>query len=318
MKSLLNLITKIRRAGSTQKKADALSEFEAERLRLVEQAVAIRPFFLPIQFNKTAVANNEVINGFTDSNVGVDLEILGGITDITSRDCQIRDVGSKSVWADKQVNIENFFGFGGNNANTTGRMGMHYYGVPYPLQRGNRLEVMPKNATGGAADIKGFTCFYCQRVRPENFVNANLEGDELEAVKARIKASRAPRTYLLRANVEFTAASATGTALNVLTEPVEEPVIVTGAYADNVFRSTCEVFLHDGDQISRSRIPAWAIFQRKGIITSQYNRFRPFYLPRDGQLKVNFYNGYDGANFDPVQNLGTGVIPNIVWEAQSL
>lgn len=303
----------IRKAATDEARAKAVAAFDDARLASVVTARRSKPFFLPAQFNSTAVPVNASITATTDESVDHDVDIVGGITDIINRDVQIQDVGRKQTWADKHVNIEALFGFGGNNANTTGKMGVFNYPTPFPLQANNQLEVMVKNVTGAAANIIGYTCFTCQRVFPENSVEGSISSTRLEGIKRHIAKNPYPRPIVLRANVVFDAASANGKHLNVQTDKLDFPVLITGAYGNNVFRSTVQVTDQDGYQFSRSRFPTWALFARRGWIGQQFNYFRPFLLPAQGRLTHDFYNGYDSTNFDPVQDGATGVYPHIEY-----
>lgn len=260
------------------------------RLQRVLNAKTVRPLYLPLSFDYTAVANQATKTLLTDS-VDFPLLVVGLISTIQTYGfaIQIRNLVSNRGITQDQIPLPYVAGYGGVYA-TPGFNGVRPFS-PIRLNPGNRLSVTLLNRSGLAADLKGMLCFVCLRVFPQDAAEAQLGPGERAEIDRIIATRPEAQDFFLQLAVPYVSGgTATETLTGLFTQAYDEPLLVVGC-SRSLYRSTVELSDSNGYLFSSAAMPVSGLANVFSDYRAPYLFFpKPFYLPANTRLRGNFVN----------------------------
>ncbi len=271
------------------------AEYNKNRLKKVEDALLLRPFYLPVQHTLPAAAQDAPIDETTDQE-RFDLIVTGAITDAIDRNVNFFYGNQRNSLVNygREANVKlSLDAIAGKSIAAAGFAGVKNFSVPFHLTEQDYLTLeMYQETTPGATEIVT-TCFNAYRTfKPAN-LEAQLSDLERAKVLREISKRRAPEERLAVCKVAF---DANGEA-EAETPKDDEPYFILG------FRSTfTDAMVRAGfdsnRSFSRNPFPIWAIANEDSNARQTWNMLlSPLFVPSKEQLVFRLQNTIDGVNF---------------------
>lgn len=292
------------------------SEINAHRRNRINDALAVRPVYLPLRFDMEAAGRTSPYRDVTPS---LDYDVI--ITGIQS-DAQTREIIVKKTEADTSLlrtgdnlnlnlRVDDISGL--SVAVGGGQLGPFYFPTPLILPRRTRLSVEMFKTDTTADPETAFVVLIGCRVYSASYANNALGGGEIDRINRFIAAREIPEIRLLKQVINFDVAGVGGEVRNLYTPRVEEPLLLRGMRT-TLEQSAIEFGVTGEPFFTVEPTPIWSVAAEDSTGHENYHWFsKPIFL-RSGQTieTRRVVNGLDGVNFD-VQNGNT-----ITWIAETV
>lgn len=221
-----------------------------------------RSYWLPAAIPFTATLNETVFGTTVDAKA--DLNILGGLTNLTGATVKVNDVSGRLVLTADLTPVLSLFG------KRDSARPMFYYPRSIPLGFGNRIEVEAKNDAAEAASHVVFVGI------PDEPPQAQIEGIE-----------EIGQPFIFAVDSKFTA------TLNEIKSPTtpeqETHFLIHGAFT-NLASAQLRIQGVHGEQWTSDFTPVWAFAGRATSQLTVHLWPRPYLVPRGSTLTIDFKN----------------------------
>ena len=269
--------------------------FDKQRLKAVEDALLLRPHYLPVQHLLPATAQAAPISEVTDD-LRFDVVVTGIVTDAENRTARLyknRETQSTINYGN-QPNLKlSMDAIAGHNVATAGFAGVQDLEQPFYLSEAEYLTLEIYQETSPGAEERVTTCFNGYRTYTRAHAEAQMSPDVRRAVERAIRSRIAPEVNYDVIKVEFDGA---GNAY-CETPKLDEPSLILG------FRSSfSDAMVSLGFSInfnfSRRPFPIWALANEANNSRGVWNRLKsPLFVPPREQLGFVLSNTINGSVF---------------------
>ena len=279
------------------------SAFNKKRLARINNALNVRPVYIPLQFNMNAAGQTNPYRAVT-SPLGYDVVITGFKTDTPTRDIVLRRTESEKplvyVGDDINLNLRTDEIAGVATTIGGGQLGVFYWPSPIDLKRNQRITVeMFKTDTTASAEV-GNVVLVGFRVYPKSFGLELLDLNERKKIDEILLTTEIPTVRFLKQRIDFDSAVVGGVAQNLYTPQVNEPLLIRGIRT-TLRQSTIELGITDEARWTIGEVPIWAVAAEDDLTHDNYLWFsKPVYLPSSRSVEIaRVVNGnIDQSNID--------------------
>lgn len=296
----LNALINNRRTPELSGKLQA--EFNAKRRSKIQSAADCRPVYLPLQFNLYAAGQISSYRDMTDG-LSYDVIIVGIKADQQIRDIIIRRTEDEKpiVYVGDEDNLflrlDEIAGMSATNGG--GQIGTFYLPSPILLKANNRITVeMFKTETTGTAEQANIVLIGLRVFNPQ-YGELLIDAAEKQRIEQILQMREAPRNVFLKTVINFDSAAAGGTARNIYTPQVQEPLLIRGVRT-TLRHSSLEVRIQGEPNWTIEPTPCWAIAGEDELGHDNYQWFpKPIFLHSGNTIEVPLVtNSIDGTNID--------------------
>lgn len=269
--------------------------FDRLRLKAVEDALLMRPQFIPVQHRLPAVAQAAPISEVTDD-LRFDVIVTGVVTDAENRTARLyknRETKSTINYGN-QPNLKlTMDALAGHNVATAGFAGVQDLEQPLLLNEAEYLTLEIYQETSPGSEEVVTSCFNAYRTYTKAHAEAQMSPDVRRAVERSIRGRIAPEVNYDIIKVEFDGA---GNAY-CETPKLEEPSLILG------FRSTfsdamVSLGFSNNFNFSKKPFPIWALANEANNSRGVWNRLKsPIFVPPREQLGFVLSNTINGSVF---------------------
>ncbi len=288
-----HLVSVMQNPGLSKVKQD---EYNKERFTEFEDAMRVRPVFLPVSVTLPADAQSLPIKGETVENNDYDIIITGAITDGENKRINFyREIDNRrplvKVGSEANAAKISLDAIAGKSKEAAGITGVQPF-TPFVLRTGDALALEIFKDEDTADDEIVNVVFNGYRVYDLKFSEAQMSEKLKQAVLKSIGETFTPEDRWSAVPVKF----ADG-AVIVETPKSEEPLLILG-FRTTISNAMVNLGFSSDTKFSRDFFPIWALAAEAGNDTDNYNRLlSPIPVPPLDVVYLSFKDTINGVSF---------------------
>lgn len=278
------------------------SELNTYRRNRINDALTVRPVYLPLVFNMDAAGRTSPYRDVTPS-LDYDVIITGIQSDVQARGIILKqtesDISLLRTGDELNLNLRVDDISGISVAVGGGQSGPFYLPSPLIIPKRTRVSVeMFKPDTTANPEV-AHVVLIAVRVFSREYADYALAGGEIDRINNYIAAREVPTVRLLKQSVNFDAAGVGGQAVNLYTPRVEEPLLLRGVRT-TLEQSSIEFGISGEPSFTVEPTPIWAVAAEPDTGHENYHWFsKPIFLKSGQTIETRrVVNGIDGSTFD--------------------